>query len=337
MNSIVKKFISIAVCLAMVMAFALPALAETENVPERDLTVEKLVAFLNQETNIPGVTNEMEMWAAGDRAIAEFQEEYQGLVFGLENEHYYIAPIFGTTCTPDGDEYISDVFFNYYYFCSCVDGNSTNIGLLEVSPDFYGPFDISGTKIKHVYGPLNSNTHITSVNADGCSSLASLSFENQQFCTELSALNCPSLYRISLRNGAYRDISVQLYDNDNPLKISTFGSGSIGMQYQHNVDPDNSTLYAYPTDELGFVGWFVDGERVSTEVEYVHQGGGRVYACFAGDVNGDGLINISDANLIMRGGLSLAPMENEAMFDLDSNGTVNTADALLAIRVGMGL
>ena len=44
-----------------------------------------------------------------------------------------------------------------------------------------------------------------------------------------------------------------------------------------------------------------------------------------------------DANLIMRGSLNLAPMAEEVLFDLDSNGIINTADALLAIRVGMGL
>ena len=337
MKSIVKKLISIAVCLAMVMAFTVPAFADAKNIPEKDLTEEKLKAFLKQTTNDPYVTNKMEMWRAGNRAIAEFQEQYHGLVFGLENENYYIAPIFETSTNSNGDIYISTVNFFYFYFCSDTDGNSVNTGLLEVKPDFYGPFDVSGTNLNSVNGPHGPDTHISSVNVDDCIYLSSIYFNEQPYCTEFSAVNCPKLRMVSLRFGAYRNIAVQPKEYDIPLEISAIGNGSVGMQHLHNVDAKSSDLYAYPTEELGFIGWFVGGQLVSTETDYVHQGGGKVYACFAGDVNGDGLINIMDANLIMRGSLNLAPMEEEALFDLDSNGIINTADALLAIRVGMGL
>ncbi len=337
MKSIVKKLISIAVCLAMVIAFTLPAFADAKNIPEKDVTEEKLNSFLNQTTNDPYVTNKMEMWRAGNRAIAEFQEQYHGLVFGLENENYYIAPIFDTSTNSNGDIYISTVNFSYFYFCSDTDGNSVNTGLLEVKPDFYGPFDVSGTRLSSVNGPHGPATHISSVNVDDCIYLFSIDFNEQPYCTEFSALNCPHLYNVLLRDGAYKNIVVEPHGYNEPLRIVAVGSGSVGMRHTYAVDALNSNLYAYPTEELGFIGWFVGGRLVSTETDYVHQGGGKVYACFAGDVNGDGLINIMDANLIMRGSLNLAPMEEEALFDLDSNGIINTADALLAIRVGMGL
>ena len=42
MKKTVRKLISITVCLAMVMAFTLPAFADAKNIPEKDLTEEDL-------------------------------------------------------------------------------------------------------------------------------------------------------------------------------------------------------------------------------------------------------------------------------------------------------
>ena len=340
MKRIIKKLVSIAICLAMVMAFTVPAFAETSDdqnvlypshyVPH-DYTMYR--NFMRQTDDELGIDNSTALQAALDRLYAE-DHGYSFWDFEQDND---ISPIFSSGNSTNGAVYINTVEFFGIVNYSYSDGEiSYDFCQMEIYPDLCGNLDVTGTLTQTINSPQYDQTHIRSVNVDDCWDLTQLAFNGQRYCRELSALNCPVLRRIEARDCDYRQITVKPMGYDAPLDAVSIGNCSIGMDYSFTGSQE-ADLYAYPTEELGFIGWFVGGRLVSTETDYIHQGGGKVYACFAGDVNGDGLINIMDANLIMCGSLNLAPMEEEALFDLDSNGIINTADALLAIRVGMGL
>ena len=85
-----------------------------------------------------------------------------------------------------------------------------------------------------------------------------------------------------------------------------------------------------------FLGWYADGQLLSTEREMQLSDGIRVTACFAGDVNEDGAINMADALLIMRCATELGGELPLRLADADRNGSIGIPDALLAARVAMG-
>ena len=341
MNRVLFKFVSIAICLAMVMAFTVSAFAKTEDLRDfyspddfvaRDYAMYS--AFMQQTDAEFGITNS----SAVNVAMQQIREDNPSFTGGylVNVTGNCISPLFIVTTNGAGLHYVIQNNFRVTAWFGLMDGEVAITVEEDVFPDLCGDFDVSETLTQIINSPQYDQTHIRSVNVDDCWDLTQLAFNGQRYCRELSALNCPVLRRIEARDCDYRQITVKPMGYDTPLDVSSIGNCSIGMDYSFTGSQD-ADLYAYPTEELGFIGWFVGGQLVSTETDYVHQGGGKVYACFAGDVNGDGLINIMDANLIMRGSLNLAPMEGEVLFDLDSNGIINTADALLAIRVGMGL
>lgn len=81
---------------------------------------------------------------------------------------------------------------------------------------------------------------------------------------------------------------------------------------------------------------YADGQLLSTEREMQLSDGIRVTACFAGDVNEDGAINMADALLIMRCATELGGELPLRLADADRNGSIGIPDALLAARVAMG-
>lgn len=336
MTKNMKRLLSMLICVAMLLGFTLGsfALAEGNSHPSN----EKFIAFLNQQTNTPGVTNEDEIWAAAERA----KDEFEGLVYGLVDSHYDIAPIF--KCKMIGDEYyVDELNFSFFYFCSddyCPEDpivTNYRMGLLEVTPDFYGQLDVSETLISKINGQFATEghiTHISSVNANDCLSLEKVSFNNQPYCTEFTALNCPQLKYATLTGGVFKNIALQLVGSESPLDISAIGDGAVGFDGKYTVA--NYTLYAYGEEEE-FVGWFMAGQCISTEMEFLYDGDGTLYACFAGDVNGDGNITLSDAALIMRSAMNLSPLANIGSGDVDADGIITVSDALFTMRIAMGL
>ncbi len=336
MTKNMKRLLSILTCVAMVLGFTLSsfALAEGSSHPSN----EKFIAFLNQQTNTPGVTNEDEIWAAAERA----ENEFEGMIYGLVDSQYEIAPIF--KCKMMGDKYYVDKMnFSFFYFCSdnyCPEepeAEDYKMGLLEVMPDFYGQLDVSETLISEINGQFVTEghiTHISSVNANDCSRLENVLFNNQPYCIEFTALNCPNLKRVTLTGGAFKNIALQLVGSESPLDIVAIGDASVGFDGKYNGA--NYTLYAYGEEEE-FVGWFMAGQCISTEMEFLYDGDGSLYACFAGDVNGDGNITLSDAALIMRSAMNLSPLANVGSGDIDADGIITASDALFTMRIAMGL
>ncbi|MBQ7548423.1 MAG: hypothetical protein IJT03_01820 [Clostridia bacterium] len=64
-----------------------------------------------------------------------------------------------------------------------------------------------------------------------------------------------------------------------------------------------------------------------------------VKSALAGDVNGDGSVNSSDALMVLRHTVNLIQLEKSAMSvaDLDGNGQINSADALRILQISVGL
>ena len=322
MKTFFTRILSTALCFILAFAVIQPAFAEgTDDFVDYDAPY---IAFL-QQTNPDGVTNEEEIEAAKQRAF----DAFDGIILGPTNDGWsHISPIF------TGGYYVETARFWYQY--QCLPGN-TKIGLITIRPDLYGPFNVSGTPIQQISIDADCRTHISSVIVDDCTSLTSLFFMNQAYCTEVSALNCPSLVAIRLTNCGLRKISVKKRGFSKPLTLLSFGSGTVGMHNRRNdLDTKEIIVLATPAEGENFLGWYEDGSLVSTDSEY-RRTGGKLYACFAGDADGNGQINTVDATLIMRAALGYTSVNNFSMMDVDADGNIAVADALAVLRVSLGL
>ena len=56
-----------------------------------------------------------------------------------------------------------------------------------------------------------------------------------------------------------------------------------------------------------------------------------------GDVDGDGVLTVSDALFIMRAAMGVITLDNDAVADVNGNGTVEVSDAMIVLRAAMGL
>ncbi len=56
-----------------------------------------------------------------------------------------------------------------------------------------------------------------------------------------------------------------------------------------------------------------------------------------GDVDDNGEITVADALLIMRAAMSIAELQNEAAADMNGNGIIEVTDAIMVLRIAMGI
>ena len=85
-----------------------------------------------------------------------------------------------------------------------------------------------------------------------------------------------------------------------------------------------------------FMGWYKDNELISSDPYVEVTEGGEYIARFGGDVDGDGSVSAADALLLMRMCLGLIPMEG-VNGDVNMNGEQDSLDALMIMRFVMGL
>ncbi|MCR5610399.1 MAG: hypothetical protein K6F68_00995 [Clostridiales bacterium] len=129
--------------------------------------------------------------------------------------------------------------------------------------------------------------------------------------------------------------------------ITAEGGGTVACSMEIDFSTSENHLVAVATPENGgvFMGWFAeDGTLISEELEiradeYAEQYP-RVIAKFSmrGDADGNGKVEATDALLALRVAMGIidAP-DNIAVYDVDGNGKIEAADALLILRYAMGI
>lgn len=161
--------------------------------------------------------------------------------------------------------------------------------------------------------------------------------------TELESLSCSEnhLTELDLSNNPRIDIDT----------ISAEGSGFIGVGTERDENYDKwYCIKAVPVPGNSFCGWYaVDGTLLSTNVEINRNdfdGVNDFVAKFTastpggiGDVDGDGVVRVSDTVLIMRCALGLIEFTPEQILcgDVDGDGVIKIADAVMVVRIALGL
>lgn len=208
--------------------------------------------------------------------------------------------------------------------------------------------DVSAnTELRRLYC---SGNQLTELDVSGCAALEVLYCDGNELTeldvsanTELEILGCSEnhLTELDLSNNPRIDIDT----------ISTDGYGFIGVSTKLDENSESyCCIEAASVPGNSFCGWYaVDGTLLSTNVEINRNdfdGVNDFIAKFTastpggvGDVDGDGVVRVSDAVLIMRYALGLIEFTPEQILcgDVDGDGFVKVADAVMVIRIALGL
>lgn len=314
---------ALALMTALIFSIAVvsPALADLPQLPEADK--EKLLAFWQQEA-YDGMTNGEAVY------VYEFPEGANTLFHPTYPGTYYtdlVHPTFQGAVPGFGLEFMYTIPYSIVVGDDCADC------FLEVTPDLYGALDLADTSLMYLASPDAGQTHISSVDIDNCEMLYSAMFNGQEGCTSFSALGCTALETIQLLDGAFRNIAVGCGAYSEPILVSAFGSGSVGMAFSAG---GNITLKAYPAADM-FIGWFNGEERISEALECTVENGGNYRAVFAGDADGNSQINVADAVLALRMAMGIVGTDAANPADVNGNGVVEIADAIMILRFAMGV
>lgn len=213
-----------------------------------------------------------------------------------------------------------------------------------VSPDLWGSLDLSGTSLEKLTLASGAPCHISSINLNDCQYLHSIYNENDDFCSELTALNCPNLGSCILRDYTnLKHLTFQVeHNNDAIINLEVMGDGSIyNVRVGYSSDQFDwwrGEVEANSQKE-NFIGWFSDGELLSRNYEiYIPQGQSfDAIACYAGDVNGDDYINMADAIMILRTVIGSGEPCDLVMADVNCDGAISVIDALTVLRFSIGV
>ena len=195
-----------------------------------------------------------------------------------------------------------------------------------------------------------SENQLTAIDVSANTSLTELNCSGNQL-TELDLSENTSVYRLECENNYITFLDL----TNNPIAIKTVsaeGPGFIGVKTVIPGEYLVPAISAVPAPGSTFCGWYAtDGTLVSTEAELVIDREECYYpydfiARFTastpggiGDVDGDGVVRVSDAVLIMRCALGLIEFTPEQILcgDVDGDGVIKIADAVMVIRIALGL
>ena len=172
-------------------------------------------------------------------------------------------------------------------------------------------------------------------------------FCSDNLLTDIDVSGCPALERMDCTGNQLKTLDL----SDCPLlsfdSISTEGHGFVS--YRRDYEEDCVYDYAF-ADSNGaeFLGWYTeDGTLIQDDSEYLYPSAAnerRVVARFGeaplapGDANGDGVIDMTDALLVMRYALGLMnDLPGLDYVDMNGDGLVNMTDALLILRAALGI
>lgn len=196
-----------------------------------------------------------------------------------------------------------------------------------------------------------SENQLTAIDVSANTSLTELNCSGNQL-TELDLSENTSVYRLECENNYITFLDL----TNNPIAIKTVsaeGPGFIGVKTVIHGEYLVPAISAVPAPGSTFCGWYdaTDGTLISTEAELVIDREECYYpyhfiARFTastpggiGDVDGDGVVRVSDAVLIMRCALGLIEFTPEQILcgDVDGDGVIKIADAVMVVRIALGL
>ena len=195
-----------------------------------------------------------------------------------------------------------------------------------------------------------SENQLTAIDVSANTALTELHCSGNQL-TELDLSENTSVYRLECENNYITFLDL----TNNPIAIKTVsaeGPGFIGVKTVIHGEYLVPAISAVPAPGSTFCGWdATDGTLISTEAELVIDREECYYpyhfiARFTastpggiGDVDGDGVVRVSDAVLIMRCALGLIEFTPEQILcgDVDGDGVIKIADAVMVIRIALGL
>lgn len=195
-----------------------------------------------------------------------------------------------------------------------------------------------------------SENQLTAIDVSANTALTELHCSGNQL-TELDLSENTSVYRLECENNYITFLDL----TNNPIAIKTVsaeGPGFIGVKTVIPGEYLVPAISAVPAPGSTFCGWYAtDGTLISTEAELVIDREECYYpyhfiARFTastpggiGDVDGDGVVRVSDAVLIMRCALGLIEFTPEQILcgDVDGDGVIKIADAVMVIRIALGL
>ncbi|MBR4636034.1 MAG: hypothetical protein IKO51_06670 [Clostridia bacterium] len=197
-----------------------------------------------------------------------------------------------------------------------------------------------------------SDNHLTSLDVTHCPNLKYLDCSVNEL-TEIDVSHCPLLRQFYCTQNRI----TQFFLMNNPELALDFvmvegmeGSGTVSYGYSNNDGEIVARVFAVPDEGSVFVGWVnIAGQIVSTDWDYdftsiigIEPG---LIARFAlktvepGDVDEDGTVSVADALLVLRsamGILELAP-DQISLGDMNGDGSISVDDALVILRLAMGL
>lgn len=188
----------------------------------------------------------------------------------------------------------------------------------------------------------SSNPYLRELNCGSNSNLFSLDITQNH-----------SLQLLNVGNTSLTYIDTIEQDYLPHFTVETEGGGSIGIRVDI-VDGWNErvqTIVAYPYEEFDFQfkGWYDEsGNLISENLAFqipLEITEGHYYAVFSeieyepGDIDGDGEVTVADALLALRcsmGILELTPGQIEAG-DMNESGAIEVSDAIIILRTAMSL
>ena len=241
-----------------------------------------------------------------------------------------------------------------------------SLEILQCHSNALTTLDVSSNHALRILGcPFNS---ISEIDVSACTELTTLECGYNNLET-LNVTNNPQLTMLSCDGNPLTSLDLSynplLYElwcsgtqlteldlSTNPLlfldHIRSEGNGTIGYFYT-SID-DFGVVMADACDGSNFIGWYSEDGELLTENAYptVDSFGEQtvIVARFAesvpiapGDIDANGEVSVADALLAMRcamGILELTPNQQSAG-DMDGNGTIEIDDALLIMRLARGL
>ncbi|MBQ5487874.1 MAG: hypothetical protein IIT70_03345, partial [Clostridia bacterium] len=167
--------------------------------------------------------------------------------------------------------------------------------------------------------------------------------------TRINLSNCPELEFIRLKDNMLTAIDL----SNNPLLpldgVYADGKGTVGYYYEEMEEGPWTCVFENPVDGETFLGWYNLEDELLSEDEYFNIADiadtvliakfTGAFQILPGDVDGDGEVTVADALLALRSSMGLIELDNAqwAAANVDGDEEVTVADALLILRASMGL